>query len=385
MRWLAAWQLTLILLTLRIWLPPHDFPHVPWFHFSVPRLGEVLLLSCLLAGWGTIAIFPHRIVWRFMTWVCLGAMILLNQHRTQPWAGHGWLALALSFCQNMDAWPHALHGLLVIIYSWSALSKLQGNFPQFFQHLFVSAGKTWQQDTAPNESLWWLLPMGELLTATFLLIPRLRLWGGYLSLMMHGWLIGWLGPWASAHSSAVLGWNLFLIGQNAMLYLGHRNYSLQQLHPQLKLLLLWVAVWPAGVQMGWCDPWLGWALYSPRPQEITVLVDDQALAQLPPKLRSTAILSHVVTTSFSGHSQFAWQVNLPRWSLEAVQAPIYPHPRFELGLILALIQSGHLPDSHFMVLLKRRRTSDHSVEIMTTHAEVIETAARFWFNAFPRS
>lgn len=91
-RWLALGGLALVGATWPLWTGTTDFPQVPLLAAlrPVPLLVDWSLLAGLIAAW--IAVLgkpaPQRVgrVALLIAAAALGLLILLNQHRLQPWA-----------------------------------------------------------------------------------------------------------------------------------------------------------------------------------------------------------------------------------------------------------------------------------------------------------
>lgn len=86
--WMGSWLL-LLAVTWRLWTPPAEFPAVPFIPpVLVPAAVEWGLLAVLVAAvlWG---IFLSSVRWVSLAMVVFvaaaAALVLLNQHRLQPW------------------------------------------------------------------------------------------------------------------------------------------------------------------------------------------------------------------------------------------------------------------------------------------------------------
>jgi hypothetical protein len=224
------------------------------------------------------------------------------------------------------------------IYAWSAVSKFDIVFADtlgpylaggLFQSLGLSVDVTawpigWQRAVALS------MPIGELITAVCLFVPRLRFAGCVLSLVQHAILLLMLGPLGLNHSRSVLLWNLYFLGQNALLTAFVRseqpaNGSLW--NSSLAVRVAWIPVLlPLLHTVGWLDHWPAWAVYSPRLERVRLFVESSQFGGQP-----------WIDEPHAG--QNLTQLRLDRYALEVTNAPISPQDRVQIGWILDRLQS----------------------------------------------
>ncbi len=229
--WICGCLVALFIATHKLWLGRTSFPAVPTFQcFADGSLSPVFLralesLGVLLIASGLFHGLTHgrrwlnwpRIWWLVPCgWILLG---LLNQHRWQPWAYHASLMCVLfASCRPVEGLCWARR-LVVSIYLYSALGKLDAQFLHTVGPQLVDLGFSWFGiDTtkwSETARTGWsaVLPIGELAVAVCLAIPALQRWGWMGATIMHCVLIVILGPWGLAHEWGVVIWNLCFIGQ----------------------------------------------------------------------------------------------------------------------------------------------------------------------------
>ena len=81
------------------------------------------------------------------------------------------------------------------------------------------------------------------------------------------------------------------------------------------------------------------------------------------------------------------QLRVDRWSLHAVDAPIYPQNRFQIGVALALAEAYEL-DDHMLVIVESaadRFTGKRSSQTLDGVAPLKNKAEQDWLNAVPRN
>ncbi len=413
-RWWAVAGLMLFAATWKLWTPQTEFPQVPLFGWagSLPLFVDWLAFGVLLGSLATV-------VWNVdsrRSWLAfvasLGVLIILDQHRLQPWA---WQLLLMAICWSsadvgqvfnlpgrfqdgqVENLPHKL--LTISIYFWSAMSKFDAGFyashgqtlvEALFQSVSINAAG-W-----PASVKWWLafsLPLGELLVAIGLCWPRTRRAALIAATALHVGLILALGPTGLGHRPGVLLWNIAFIGHDWLLFgkqasetvtltrraseaerttdIDSRQNDLER-SPSLArrvsvVCILFACVWPIMERWGLCDHWLAWSVYSTRIERVGVTLTDEGVQRLPESAR------HLVTDG---------ELWLDRWSLAALDVPVYPQMRFQFGVVEGL---------------RRRCGTDNLVEVNVQHSQrdggVIERltveqfderSRAFWINMRPR-
>ena len=349
----ASFGLLLFLVTWRLWTPQSEFPQIPFFAALIEVPGwvdwlaiAVVIASLLVAGFSTREIVWRRAMMAFAFATVL--LMLLNQHRFQPWAYQFVLfAVIMANCRLSIA-PHLMRWIVVSIYVYSAVSKFDYQFlhslgPQFLATLtgfFGIASSEWSADRQAWLAL--LFPIGELLVGIGLFVPRTRRVAIFAAIGLHLLLLLILGPWGLSHQPGVLVWNLFFMAQAWMLFTQPKATEApaanapRQLVPEILCVLLTgiVIAFPASESLGYCDHWPAWELYSPRSSRVQIAIHESAVDRLPPEIQQ-----HL---SAAGEDSDWRQLYLDRWSLESLSVPIYPEDRFQFGVARALAEHYEL-------------------------------------------
>jgi hypothetical protein len=331
-RLLAIGLLVLVAATWKLWTPQTVFPQVPLIRAACnwPAWLDWCCLS-VLVGCSLVLLIMSRpaVVGR---WASAGVAIswagffLLDQNRLQPWAWQFFL-LAILICLADDATARRGWAWLVIsIYFWSAVSKLDYAFfheqgPALLGGLKRAIGL----HGIPNRWTATLdiagavgIALGELSVAALLAWPRTRRLGLWAATVMHGALLLALGPLGLNHSAGVLIWNVFFIAQDWLLFSPDRSSPASRMEPgssrswraKVAIATIMVAVlWPALEPIGLCDHWLAWAVYSARPGRTEII---------------------------EGEGFDARKVNVTEWSLSELAVPANPQLRFRVGVALSL-------------------------------------------------
>lgn len=395
-RLLAAAQLGLVAVTWKLWTPQTVFPQVP-----------LLQSACDLPGWldwcclslfvtASVVLFigvRGEIVRRVSAAVAalaLAGFFVLDQHRLQPWAWQFFLLLLLiALADDHTIW-RGWTWLVISIYFWSAVSKLDYSFchdqgPALIGGLKQALGlrgipNRWTESIDSAAAL--CLAIGELGVALLLAFARTRrfgLWGGTL---MHVGLLVALGPFGLRHSNGVLLWNTFFIAQDWLLFCGCAKHHVgsemtsdARISPRHRIALALIGLFtlgPALELVGYCDHWLGWAVYSARSDQSEVMVNPDSDFQGP------------VNQSVDN------RLLIGSWSLQQLAVPIYPQHRFHVGVVLDLAEHHGFRG---VLVLKRPpdrlsgRPSGENISIPVDDAAAVELnkmAESFFWNARPR-
>ena len=370
---LMLFEILLVFCTFPLWTGTGHFPVIPLVSFlaKVPVFVDglftvLLLLSCVACLWaakrlgGSDEKFSNQIWRRIRTSLIAAlvfgaALVLLNQHRLQPWH---WLFLLLCVqCVVLRVEYQLLSRRLTIasIYLFAALSRFgsgidDGMSREVLATLLNMGGLS---AVARNEDM---LSMGciamtlmELLTGVLLLMPRFRKPGVMLALATHASLLVALSPLGLNHNYAVLVWNLFFVIVVPVIFWESSRRSTESetitdssvsAKRTACCLNIVVVVFPIAGLFGFADNWPSWQLYSPRPDVVRLFVVEARVKSMPESLQK-----HVGQPS---PLQIWCPVRLDRWSLQETGAPIYPEDRFQLGVVAAILPTD-IADGEFRI------------------------------------
>ena len=419
-RWAARLQLCVsvfaIILggaTWPLWWPVGDYPVIPWFRslISAPfgfdrglAIGLVIsaVLMAMLSAWRWCRadvgcsvsgrLLSKGLRWSSAVWLaCLAGSMLLDQQRFQVWAWEFfWLTMFLNLASPRVA-RSCCRAVVIGIYVYSAISKIDFGFvetqgPWLWQGLQRAIGiesRSWR--TAPT--LWMLaFPVGELLAAGLLSVRRTWRWGIAASWAMHGALLLTLGPLGWNQKPGVLLWNVFFLITVPMIFrepvpVDSSSYrdgpSLSKITNGDRFCLVAVvglSLWPALEVVGLCDHWPAWAVYSSRPEIVTIEVSEEQVDKLPASLQPHIGLPLPLS---SGRP-----ISIDHWSFEQRHCPIYPNSRYRLAV------ARSLEDRYGVDLQVTEQSSPARWTGKRLEVEVTELASdldrRFWFNTHAR-
>ncbi len=398
----AVLALALFAATWRLWTPQTAYPQVPLL--SLGRAAPWWLDWIGLAGIGVslvtaVLVGPERRIGKAalgLFAVCVAGMIVLDQHRLQPWAYQFALIAVVLATRGSQRSLLLLRILAVSVYFWSALGKFDYTFLHGVGQQFLATIAGWtgaSLETWPQEARLvaaGVFPAGELLVALGLCFRATRPAALLGALAMHGGLIALLGPWGLNHQPGVLLWNVFFLAQAVLLFGPSRRRADEEAAargaspPEVRrwgapeVLIALAVTLPALEGWGWWDHWLSWGLYSTRAERVTVLVHRLAAFRLAEPLQSYLR---------PPRSEEDWrELEIDRWSLESLGAPIYPQARFQLGVAEAVGRRHQLGGFLQAVRLRAadRWTGQRRQEVYPGADAVSAALSKMWFNGHPR-
>lgn len=402
-RVVASAMFMLTAATYRLWTPQTVFPQVPFIAAlgSAPRWLEWAGLGVMLAGLIMGLCGGRSRVGRAGILLFVASMtglVLLDQHRLQPWAYQLGLASLVLACTSDRSALRLLRVLTISVYFYSAASKIDlafidgigGTLLEAFLSAIGLTSKWWTPRTLFFAGA--SMPVVELATSGLLAFRRTRRYGLVLSILMHAALLIALGPWGLDNQPAVLIWNAFFVVQNVLLF-GSRTSRAAATAKVAGGKVCPTSRWAAGVAcfasaaavvlpllepFGWFDHWPAWAVYSERSEKVRVLVDDDLVNRLPPSWKT-----------YVGPARprdGLRPIRIDRWSLDALRAPLYPQDRFEIGVAIAVVEAVAGSDGVTLEVggPPDRRTGRRDWETYRGAAAIRSLAKAFRLNATPR-
>lgn len=368
--WSALSAIALLAVTYPLWIQaPHSagFPQLPLLESltQVPIWIDWLLLGLLVLGWALIVGSKNCVGPVLVLFGAVG-LVALNQHRLQPWHYQLTLVAALFLVRDEKLQRKLLQCLVVSIYIYSAISKIDFEFLFTVGASFVEAGlgrfmDTNQLSTSAKLALACMMPLVELVVAIGLTWRRTRWIAGWLACLLHLGLVLLLSPLGLNHSLGVMLWNVHFVGLAWLLFVreplvepeakrGIPAMSEEPVSPASvqepsgkpteawlpKALLAPVLFLPLLERVSWWDHWPSWALYAPHSSRVVVEVAASAKGRLPQELQDLMQEEDQLT-------QIWIRVPIDKWSLEQLGIPIYPQARFQAGIALNLAKRVDSP------------------------------------------
>lgn len=265
---------------------------------------------------------------------CSVALVILDQHRLQPWHWLTMLIMVEFRLLNRGDFLKAVRITVATIYIFASLSRFgpdvaSGMSGQVLKVILQAVNLEWIK---PTDDRFFLLATamnaGEFLVGFALLFRATQKAAVIAAVLLHFILILCLSPLGLNHHFAVLVWNTFLMLAVPMLFWATPSQQSGKLTSQLsgkgKLVIAVVVLIPASGMFGFADNWLSWQVYSPRPEVLKLTVHEDSVAFLPASLRPFLQSPQPL--------QSDCPIRLDLWSLHCKRVPIYPEDRFQIQI-----------------------------------------------------
>ena len=411
---ISFFTLVLMGMTGPLWQAHTLFPQVPLMTMAISwptwagwcALGGMVASVATLLWLSQIGQQINSQAWRqaasLTLFACYVLLVIINQQRLQPWAYQFVVGLLILSCMSAECAIQWFRLLVISIYFYSALSKFDLTFLQTLGQQLLDgllqamhiAGHDWSWNT--RLTIVAMFPLVELLTACGLACHKTRPAALVLSLILHTLLLLALGPLGLDHHRGVLGWNVYFIIQNIILFrplreshkLTHHSKGNKQKWMTVSGLIksgsTLVLIAPCLGWVGYFDHWPSWELYATHHDRLTLFITEAEIHRLPPSIRP------FIDAPQTPHR---WcRVRMDRWSLETLKTPLYPQSRFHLGVAIALgeelLQSTPdlNTDTTIKVILEDnahpftgKRQSRECIGLV----EVESLADKYWLNVWP--
>lgn len=345
LRVFSIFEVALILATWPLWWRSSEFPRVALLPVAVPIFVERLLTGLLMVSCASIAWprksgnFGDALTRKAAASALLLSLslIVLNQHRLQPWHWLFVLNLVWFLITSGTAWLALMRHTLCAVYVCSALSRatlqpLNSMTAAIAGQILTMLGV--RNPEPQSSTLWWMclvFTVGELAIGMLLVNCRSRLPGAVGAVVLHLTLLVVLSPLGLNHHAGVLLWNLCLLIIVPLLFWPIKGWSADQpksASGRVRTMILMTWVFPLSGLFGLADNWPSWQLYSSRPETCVLLIEQRIVGKLP-----SSLTDHIAAPAPLSD----WcVVRLDRWSLEQTGSPVYPEDRFQLALIDAV-------------------------------------------------
>jgi hypothetical protein len=325
-----------IALSFKLWFPTaRSFPRAPLLgslpQFIVPAVDYFLssllvvaLVALISRKWPTASLIAAIILLVFL--------VLLDQHRLQPWVyqylllltvlvWHVWLSRA---ARSTLLVLSILQLIVAMLYVWSGVQKLNYSFSsEVLPQLLGPLQNYWPFTLIPLSLLGLGIALIEIIVGGGLLTRRFRTPCIWLALIMHAGILGlliWQGK-----NSVVWAWNAALMLITIILFWRSDNSVQSFARWQAnkgsarvaQILVVVLIVMPILSFWGWWDQYLSGALYSGNTPVAVIGVDQETYEQLPEPAKRTVFKT-------KGGEQM---LPLFEWSMTELNVPPYPELR----------------------------------------------------------
>lgn len=322
-----------VALSINLWLPIRGFPLLPIVDFlEYSPLWISYFLLILFLGSLVTAIFNNSKIWVFLI---LGSIILLglqDQMRWQPWVYiYSLILYCLLFSKNdkdLDIKTLGCVQLLLIgIYIWSGVHKLNQNFIDFTYHdILKSVFRITNQGAFINlRPFGYSIPALEILTGLFLLIPITRKVGVYLAFIIHIFIILYLSPLGINKNQIVIPWNIsmvlfvFLSFYQTKNKIAFKAAKKDRTTIQKVLIVLLIWIMPFFNFFTWWDSYFSFSLYSDKVSDYYIAIEEDEIGKIDKRLFSF----FVIIPNLKGGQL----IDVNKWANKELNVPFYPEDR----------------------------------------------------------
>ena len=362
----AVAQMILMAVTWPLWFSQSEYPMlgiVPLAN-QLPLWFHQLLSALLMTGCLAIAVLQLRMIQQdksndkptgialraaFISRWLVGlllfsavSLVLLDQHRLQPWHWLTFLILTEWTLLNQSDFLKTVRITLATVYIFASLSRFgpdvaAGMSGQVLKVILKTIELEWIQPGDQRfKQLAILMNSAELLIGVTLLFHRIRRAAVVGAVLLHLTLLICLSPLGLNHHAGVLVWNAFLMIIVPVAFWHRNSHSFQtpaaetstglpsqRVSRTAKFLIAAVLFIPASALFAVADNWLGWQVYSPRPEILKVTVDERAIRFLPGSLKPFVQPPQPLQTDCV--------LRLDLWSLHCKSVPVYPEDRLQIA------------------------------------------------------
>jgi len=354
----------------RLWLSARTFPFAPPLGFipAARQPFDVVLLGAFALALVIAAFFAHRAALA----AALGLALLLavqDQTRWQPWCYQYAAMLAVLLATRVrEREPGTAHerdpasggfgtleperaldacrAVIAGIYFWSGIQKLNAAFLDRGLVPVVGASVLSPQVHTLLVHAGRLVPFAEAAIGLALLWPRTRTKAAWAAVLMHTAILSIIGPFGRSWNSVVWPWNLAMIALVLVLFGGpvrsrpHDILALARPRSAVHAAVV-AAFWllPALGMLGLWDAYLSSALYSQNIRQGAAKISPAAAARMPEELQRRIDADSLI-----------WFLD---WSIEELNAPVYPERRVFESVARSLCTYAKAPDDLFLIVSSR--------------------------------
>ena len=322
--------ITGILLSPNLWISDDRFfPMLKPFEI-IPSLAspvDLILISLFVVLCFVWLFYENRII-GLMAIGSLGAMLLQDQMRWQPWVYLYFLLLIPFLLQSNNATNRrlvliCLQWIVAGVYIWSGIHKWNLNFVEgTFAHIIKSSGigaefQTWKK-------VGYMIPFIEVSTGLALITPKFRKAGIYIAIITHVVILLYLSSVALEPNSIVYPWNIAMIVLVYLLFWKTSDtlfVTFREIQVNFLLLIPVVMIWlfPLLNLFGYWDHYLSFSLYSSKPSRFYIAIEKGEIHKIDKRLKN-------YFADIQG-LQGGQLIDVDKWAFSQLNVPFYPEMR----------------------------------------------------------
>ncbi|MFT5641624.1 MAG: hypothetical protein ACI9A7_001729 [Cyclobacteriaceae bacterium] len=359
-RVIAFFFLVGILMSFPLWIPTRDIPLLPLYpihSYLAPMINWVALVSMICSLGLIIWRTKKEFVWIFM--LSLAIILSQDQLRWQPWVYlYSFLIIPFSISNDISDKGIITYLRLVIIavYLWSGIHKMNPHFAnENFQFIIDTYFGFLPMDSRSIIlNMGYFIPLIEILTAIFFLIPKTRKFGVYIAIIMHLLIIVHLSPLGIDSNTIVIPWNFAMIFIVIILFSKIRIASMTpppfRRYWALYSLLFIMYFGPVLNSLGMWDHYLSFSLYSNKAPHFYIASEYNSFGAYNQSV--VPFIREIAPSRGKGY------VDVNAWCMSVLHVPFYPEERVFHQLTSFFCATDPNPDKLLFVTVKPNWNSE---------------------------
>ena len=343
-----------VLMSYNLWTSDRFFPLLPLFD-AMPVLKhplDVILLILFIVVVVLGIVRPKPVVF-LLVFGILGFYLVQDQCRWQPWV-YVYAMFLLPFAKKEPgkasmSLVNYFQIILIGVYVWSGLQKFNPNFIEFTFKRILTELLTIESNSLVNSlsTLGYSIPVVEVLIGLCLVFPRSRNMGVYMALTTHIFILIYLSPLGINYNSIVYPWNFAMMTLVLLAFFKNDQplftWCKESIGSKIPYFLVALLTWilPVLNLFGKWDHYLSFSLYSDKPHEFYIAVEESSLGQLPGNYKPYFVSLEGMT---GGRL-----IDVNKWSVEELNVPFYPETRV-FKILSANFCTYGIPGDHLIFL-----------------------------------
>jgi len=360
-----------LLISHPLWLPWHSLPRAPIIGHGNPVfltfLEPILFLSLL--GLIIYSLFSIKTKWSMRAiLIFMLIYVVTDQIRLQPWFYQYFFILLLlsTFSwkhkdkENQNTTLNALRIIIISIYLYSGLQKINPHFIHTFQWMFSFV----YENTSPKNHSYLnffgqFIPFLETGLAISLLSRKIRNTAVVLLALMHVMILTALGPLFLDWNPVVWPWNIAMIALVCLLFWNTKNVDAKTIfsltHKKMKQFIVVVfMILPILSFVGLWDSYNSFSLYSGNIDKAFLFLSESFV-----KKNNTKDFEIFIEEKKSGYHF----VNLKSWSFSEIKTPIYPEIRVFKKIAKSFCENAEYDEDVFLKVLTKTTLISNQKEL----------------------
>lgn len=330
-----------------------SFPVLSYFESFNPLSNAVNSELVVLFAVGSLLwVFYNKWIIGVLSLLCIIIVVLQDQMRWQPWV---YLYLLLLLAAIMGArkdgakadvlfiWQLTIAG----VYVWSGLHKFNAGFIEI---VFAQMAQTFHWDNGFEQwkNIGYIIPVVEVATGVGLLWLRTRKIAVLFAIATHTVIIAFLTMKEGPANTIVYPWNIAMILLVVQLFWLDKErlyFNWRCLKRSAIGIVILSLVWlfPILNLLGYWDHYLSCSLYSGKPPEFYIAIEESASDKIPDELRNC----FAAIPGLEGGKV----ISVQRWAIQELNVPVYPEARVFNQLSTSFCQLGIANDKMVFVIL----------------------------------